>query len=86
MNKETEQSLVLLQQKILNNVCRYVKSGGILLYSTCTIDKMENESNVAWFLEAHPEFELLKMQQIFPEDNFGDGFFLAKLKKSKSGN
>ncbi len=86
MNKETEQSLVLLQQKILNNVCRYVKSGGTLLYSTCTIDKMENENNVAWFLEAHPEFELLKMQQIFPEDNFGDGFFLAKLKKNESGN
>ena len=86
MTEETEQSLVLLQQKILNNVYRYVKSGGTLLYSTCTIDKMENENNVAWFLETHPEFELLKMQQIFPEENYGDGFFLAKLKKNKSGN
>ena len=45
------------------------------------LDKMENEDNVAWFLEHHPEFELMKMQQIFPKETYGDGFFLAKLQK-----
>ena len=84
MTPETEKELVCLQQKILDTVCRYVKSGGTLLYSTCTIDKMENEDNVEWFLKAHPEYELVRMQQIFPADSYGDGFFLAKLKKTGS--
>ena len=81
MTLETEKELVVLQQKMLDTVCLYVKAGGILLYSTCTMDKMENEDNVAWFLEHHPEFELMKMQQIFPKETYGDGFFLAKLQK-----
>lgn len=81
MTLETEKELVVLQQKMLDTVCLYVKAGGTLLYSTCTMDKMENEDNVAWFLEHHPEFELVKMQQIFPKETYGDGFFLTKLQK-----
>lgn len=81
MTPETEKELVLLQQQILQKVCNYVKPGGTLLYSTCTIDKMENENNVEWFLNGHPEFSLVEMHQIFPQETYGDGFFLAKLKK-----
>lgn len=81
MTPETEKELVLLQRQILQKVCNYVKSGGTLLYSTCTIDKMENENNVEWFLNGHPEFSLVEMHQIFPQETYGDGFFLAKLKK-----
>lgn len=84
MTEETEKELVILQRKILTQVCRYVKCGGTLMYSTCTLDRMENEDNVLWFLQEHPEYELIRMQQIFPEENYGDGFFLAKLKKIKS--
>lgn len=82
MTEEGEKELVKLQRDILDQVCSYVKSGGTLLYSTCTIDRMENEENVAWFLEKHTEYTLLRMQQIFPGETYGDGFFLAKLKKN----
>lgn len=82
MTEEGEKELVKLQRDILDQVCSYVKAGGTLLYSTCTIDRMENEENVAWFLEKHTEYTLLRMQQIFPGETYGDGFFLAKLKKS----
>ena len=81
MTLQTEQELVSLQRKMLETVCQYVKAGGTLLYSTCTMDKMENEDNVTWFLKQHPQFELVKMQQIFPQKTYGDGFFLAKLQK-----
>lgn len=81
MTLQTEQELVSLQRKMLETVCQYVKAGGTLLYSTCTMDKMENEDNVTWFLKQHPQFELVRMQQIFPQETYGDGFFLAKLQK-----
>ena len=81
MTLQTEQELVSLQRNMLETVCQYVKVGGTLLYSTCTMDKMENEDNVTWFLKQHPQFELVKMQQIFPQKTYGDGFFLAKLQK-----
>jgi len=81
MTPEKMASLVELQREMLHTVCSYVKEGGILLYSTCTIHRRENEETVAWFLEKHPEFELLYMQRIFPQEEFGDGFFIAKMRK-----
>ncbi len=81
MTPEKMTSLVGLQRNMLHTVCNYVRENGILLYSTCTIHRAENEENVTWFLEKHPEFELLSMQQIFPQEEFGDGFFIAKLHK-----
>lgn len=81
MTREKEEELVKLQKSILNTVCDYVKGGGTLIYSTCTMDKMENEENTEWFLREHPEFSLVEMHQIFPEKQAGDGFFLAKLKR-----
>jgi len=83
MTPDKMTSLVELQRDMLHIVCNYVKEEGILLYSTCTIHRGENEENVAWFLEHHPEFELLSRQQIFPQEEFGDGFFIAKLRKNK---
>lgn len=83
MTPEKMASLVELQRNMLHTVCNYVKEEGILLYSTCTIHRGENEENVTWFLENHPEFKLLSMQQIFPQEEFGDGFFIAKLQKTK---
>ena len=50
--------LSLIQRSILNTVCDYVKEGGVLMYSTCTIHPFENENNVRWFLKEHPEFEI----------------------------
>lgn len=79
MSEQTEKELVTLQREILQVAADYVKPGGTLMYSTCTIHRAENEENVAWFIEQHPEFSVEKMQQIFPEEHLGDGFFIAKL-------
>lgn len=81
MTREKAQELALLQRQILNVVHDYVKPGGTLLYSTCTIRKSENEENVDWFLSGHPEFSLEMMRQMYPGEVGNDGFFLAKLVK-----
>jgi 16S rRNA (cytosine967-C5)-methyltransferase len=81
MTPEKQEELVRLQRQILHTVCAYVRQGGTLLYSTCTIHRGENEANVEWFLNEHPEFELEKMQQLLPGEAGQDGFFLAKMKR-----
>lgn len=52
------ESLVKLQRQILSCARAYVKPGGALVYSTCTISPEENEGNVRWFLENCPEFSV----------------------------
>ncbi len=79
MTAEKQQDLVLLQREILSTVFSYVKPGGTLVYSTCTIHKGENEGNVEWFLKEHPEFTLISMEQMFPGEIYHDGFFIAKM-------
>ncbi len=79
-----------LQYAILENAARYLKTGGTLVYSTCTILKAENEDVVKRFLASHPEFELVPLTEFgFSEgcatfsvlyDNC-DGFFAARMRK-----
>lgn len=76
--------LAALQREILKVVRQYVKPGGILLYSTCTINPGENEENTAWFLAEFPEFSLEKQQQILPQKGRNDGFFLARFRKKEN--
>ena len=59
--------LVPIQRQILANGARYVKRGGILVYSTCTLCKKENEKNVEWFLNNHPEFIAENIAEYLPE-------------------
>ena len=85
MTAESCQELCMLQRQILHTVQQYVKPGGILLYSTCTINPAENQENTAWFLQRHPAFQLERQEQILPGKGKNDGFFLAKMRKeSKS--
>lgn len=58
ITEEGIESLVKLQRGILSVVKSYVKPGGTLVYSTCTINPAENRDNVHWFLEQYPEFSL----------------------------
>lgn len=85
MTPEMCRELSLLQREILQTVQQYVKPGGTLVYSTCTINPAENEENVAWFLKLHPHFTLEKQEQILPGDMAGEGFFLAKLSSQPKG-
>lgn len=83
MTPQKQKELVSLQKTILETVHPYVKPEGSLTYSTCTISEAENESNVRWFIEHHPEFTIDFMQQMFPDENGQDGFFIAKLVKER---
>ena len=73
-------SLQSLQRSILTNAVCYVKPGGRLVYSTCTITKEENDDNTTWLCENYPQLELLSAEQFFPESNVRDGFYVAVFK------
>ncbi len=66
---EDMQTLLQRQHDILENISTYVKSGGMLVYSTCTFDEDENMGTVRRFLDAHPEFSIVPANKdIFPAD------------------
>ncbi len=69
-----------LQRKILDVVWRYVKPGGTLIYSTCTMTEEENQENTAWFLKQHPQFSLVSERQYLPDEGC-DGFYIAKISR-----
>ena len=67
VSREQQEELAALQRNILGTVQSYVKPGGILLYSTCTISQAENEENVRWFLERFP-YEAISLEDCLPEE------------------
>ena len=68
MTEQTQKDLVVLQRDILSKVKSYVKPGGTLIYSTCTINEAENMGNVDWFLAEHKEFELVSVKDELCEE------------------
>ncbi|MBS4203834.1 16S rRNA (cytosine(967)-C(5))-methyltransferase RsmB [Lederbergia citrea] len=94
------EALQNIQIKILSETAGLVKKGGLLVYSTCTVDREENDGTVNQFLEQHPDFEPHPLNlplglselvesgshtlQIFPQDFGGDGFFICSFKKKES--
>ena len=74
--------LVVVQQAILRASAEYVNQNGRLVYSTCTINKEENENQVRLFLDNNPQFHLVK--EILPmRDGEGKGCFYAALMKKE---
>lgn len=76
-------SLAKLQRDILSVVWEYVKPGGYLIYSTCTVNKGENEENVRWFTENYPFEQAGECVTLLPGINGTDGFFIARLRRKK---
>jgi 16S rRNA (cytosine967-C5)-methyltransferase len=95
--KEEIRRLSDLQSSILKNLAGYLREGGILVYSTCTVFHEENEDVIKRFLDEHPDFQLQQMTEALPEKldplidqgyfktfplvNGMDGFFAARLIK-----
>lgn len=84
MTPKLQKELVKLQREILSVSAEYVKPGGTLVYSTCTIHREENEANAEWFAREHPQFHLLRDGQRLPGREPGDGFYLAKFARQES--
>lgn len=97
MSEKQQQDIIRLQRRILSVVQDYVKPGGVLIYSTCTIGADENQYNIKWFLENFP-FRLESIDpyiceelrskttkggylQLLPGVHQSDGFFLARLRR-----
>ena len=85
MNKDNIQELVSLQSQLINSLSPLLKSGGKLVYSTCTIHPDENFNQIKNFLQLNSEFSLEYEKQIWPgEEENGDGFYIAVLYKLKN--
>jgi 16S rRNA (cytosine967-C5)-methyltransferase len=80
--KESDtQDILEVQAKILECGAEYLKHGGTLVYSTCTVLKDENERQITKFLALHPDFSLEEEIKLFPQVDKTDGFYIAKLIK-----
>lgn len=95
-NPQELNELPALQYEILKNASHYLKAGGTLIYSTCTLNPNENELIIKKFLEENKAFVLLKIDEFIPKDihcinEYGyttilpdencDGFFISKIKR-----
>ena len=91
--------LVQLQSNLLDAVCPYVKKGGTLVYSTCSVLKDENVRQAEKFLARHPEFELLPLPetipasvrqyettglQLLPQRDGIEGFYMCRMRRKKA--
>ena len=93
--KEDIFALAKTQKEILDCVCRYVKKGGALYYSTCSIFRAENDATVAEFLKTHTDFTVEEIDsplchkktkfglQFLPDTAYGAGFYVCKLVKAR---
>lgn len=70
------------QASILANYTKMLKSGGMVVYATCSILPDENENQVANFLRENSDFELIKEQRCSPTNPLSDGYYMALLKKA----
>ena len=98
VSAESVAELVALQGKLLDTVCQYVKKGGTLVYSTCSVLKDENERQVAAFLARHPDFEAVALPdtipaefrqhegtglQLLPHRDGVEGFYICRMRKKR---
>ena len=99
VTRESVSELVKIQESLLNTCCQYVKPGGVMVYSTCSVLPEENGEQVKRFLSAHPDFSLAPLPdsfekrfrdlytdsglQLLPHRDGVEGFFIARLRRSK---
>jgi 16S rRNA (cytosine967-C5)-methyltransferase len=88
------EELATLGREILEQSARYLKVGGVLAYSTCTLERRENTDNVSSFLASHPEFSAVDFSvgelsstggelTLYPHVHATDGFYIALIKRNR---
>ncbi|MEG0772262.1 16S rRNA (cytosine(967)-C(5))-methyltransferase RsmB [Clostridium sp.] len=96
-NLKELKTITKIQREIMKNAKEYVKLNGKVIYSTCTLNKDENEENIKWFLKEYPNFSIEPLyfgeaeNIIYHEEGYVtilpnshmDGFFIAKIRKNK---
>jgi 16S rRNA (cytosine967-C5)-methyltransferase len=85
LTDERLEELIALQQKIMNQAAGLVIPGGRLVYATCSVLPDENENQITWFLENHPEFKVIAMPEVWqavlgtpcPDNAISNGTYLS---------
>ena len=76
--------IMKIQENLLENAYVLLKNGGNIVYSTCTINKKENEKQIQKFLKRHPDMKIIREETILPYVYHSDGFYMCLLKKEFS--
>lgn len=84
VNKKDLQELQNLQREILTASLPYLKDGGLLVYSTCTVNPGENQENRDWILREAPHLSLIEDRQVFASAR-QDGFYVAVFRQTRKG-
>ncbi|MCL2575294.1 MAG: RsmF rRNA methyltransferase first C-terminal domain-containing protein [Defluviitaleaceae bacterium] len=75
--------LAVIQKGILREASKMLTSGGFIVYSTCTFNRIENEGIIDDFLQQNPDFKLIEIKRIFPHLQRGEGHFVAVLRRNQ---
>ena len=81
LNSEDLDEICALQQRLLEEAYLMLKQNGTLLYSTCSINKKENDSQITSFLAKHSDMKRVYEKQLFPDEFNSDGFYICKMIK-----
>lgn len=73
--------MIKIQEKLLENAYVLLKNGGNIVYSTCTINKKENEKQIQAFIQRHPHMKIIEEKTILPYVYHSDGFYMCLLEK-----
>lgn len=80
-NSSIMDKIIEIQRELLDNAYALLKNDGSMVYSTCTINKKENEKQIQWFIEKYPDMKVIKEMTILPYEYHSDGFYMCLLKK-----
>jgi len=81
LRPEDLERILVTQRELLSRSALVVKPGGVLVYSTCSLEPEENRGMVEAFLAEHPEFELEQERELFPPEANADGAYAARLRR-----
>ena len=76
------EELYVLQKALLGKAYKLCQNNGTIIYSTCTINKYENEEMIQYFLKKHKDIKIIEEIKMLPDDLY-DGFYICKMKKEK---